>query len=189
MRKIISLICLLVPALAGADQLQIRPDIRPDAPDRYIVVKGDTLWDISGKFFNDPWKWPHIWGLNKDTIKDPHWIYPGDAVNLDRTSGTLTIGEAGTGRPAAARTSEIAGVPRDISDTGETGNIIRLSPKAHDEPSAHDAIPSIPANIIGPFLNAVGLGALHPIPPVPGRGSPQGEHIPARHLLSRPARE
>ena len=94
MRKIISLICFLLPSLVCADQFQIRPD----APDRYIVVKGDTLWDISGKFFSDPWKWPHIWGLNKDTIKDPHWIYPGDVINLDRASATLRIGED-TGQP------------------------------------------------------------------------------------------
>ncbi|MDO8291318.1 MAG: LysM peptidoglycan-binding domain-containing protein [Gallionella sp.] len=147
MRKIISLFCFLLPALAYADQLQIHPDVRPDAPDRYIVVKGDTLWDISGKFFKDPWKWPHIWGLNKDTIKDPHWIYPGDEINLDRTSGTLRIGQADTSKPG------VTGVTRDISDSGDTGNIIRLSPKVHEDPSAHDAIPSIPANIIGPFLS------------------------------------
>jgi hypothetical protein len=104
MRKIISLFCFLLPLLAlvaesGAlatesrNRSDIRLDIRSDAPDRHIVVKGDTLWDISGTFFKDPWKWPQIWGYNKDTIKDPHWIYPGDVIFLDRNSGTLRIGE------------------------------------------------------------------------------------------------
>ena len=131
MRKIISLICFLLPALACADQLQIRPD----APDRHVVVKGDTLWDISGKFFADPWKWPHIWGLNKDTIKDPHWIYPGDVVFLDRRSGTLRFGQMGA---AGAR---------------DASGIVRLSPKVREDLSIHDAIPSIPASAIAPFLS------------------------------------
>jgi len=170
MRKIISLICLLLPALACADQLQmgsdvrpnIRPNIRQDAPDQYTVVKGDTLWDISGKFFNDPWKWPHIWGLNKDTIKDPHWIYPGDVVRLDRSSGTMHLVQGETPKPdvagatsttVVASTKAATGISRDISDSSGARNIIRLSPKVQETRSAHDAIPSIPASIIGPFLS------------------------------------
>jgi hypothetical protein len=144
MCKIISLICFLLPVLAFAaepeNRSDIRLDIRSDAPDRHIVVKGDTLWDISGKFFKDPWKWPHIWGLNKDIIKDPHWIYPGDVIFLDRSSGTLRIGQPGTSDMVA---------PSSVSDTG---NNVKLSPKVRENPSPHDAIPSIPASAIAPFL-------------------------------------
>ena len=122
MRKIISLICFLLPILAFAAEPEkpsdILMDVRSDAPDRHIVVKGDTLWDISGKFFKDPWKWPHIWGLNKDLIKDPHWIYPGDVIFLDRTSGTLRIGENGSA--AAAPAGGIGGMAA-ASSVSETG--------------------------------------------------------------------
>ncbi|MBI5429508.1 MAG: LysM peptidoglycan-binding domain-containing protein [Nitrosomonadales bacterium] len=156
MRKIISLICLLLPTLAYAVQPEsgtdIRLDIRSDAPDRHVVVKGDTLWDISGKFFNDPWKWPHIWGINKETIKNPHWIYPGDIVFLDRASGTLRISQTDTvvASPDSG-TVPVTGKPDEvsISDT----NTLRLSPRMRASQSDHDIIPSIPAKAITPFLS------------------------------------
>jgi hypothetical protein len=139
MRKIISLIFFILPVLAfaaGSDSpSDIRLNIRSDAPDRHIVVKGDTLWDISGKFFKDPWKWPHIWGLNKDKIKDPHWIYPGDVIYLDRNTGTLSFGQPG----------------ETIAASGVSNTVI-LSPEVRIEPSSHDAISSIPASTIAPFL-------------------------------------
>lgn len=145
MRKIISLICLLLPTLALASLPRTGNvlDIRSDAPDRHIVVKGDTLWDISEKFFNDPWRWPHIWGLNKTTIADPHWIYPGDVIYLDRASGTLRIGDPGT---------TVAPTIITLPNT-DSGDIVRLSPKVRESQSMHDIIPSIPVKILAPFLS------------------------------------
>ncbi len=129
MRKIISLFCFLLPVLAFAGQPVEAPQIRSDAPDQYVVVKGDTLWGISGKFFKDPWRWPYIWGMNKDSIKDPHWIYPGQTIALDRAHGTLSIGAP------------------------ETGGVIKLSPQPRSEESMQSAIPSIPSKAIEPFLS------------------------------------
>jgi hypothetical protein len=140
MRKIISLICLLLPILAHADEVQIRED----APDRHIVVKGDTLWDISAKFFKDPWKWPNIWALNKQDIKDPHWIYPGNVVFLDRRSGTLsTTPPSGDSTAAFAQTSEY--VPPNDTE--------KFPPKVRVVNQNSEAIPAIPLSVIGSFLS------------------------------------
>jgi len=130
-KLIISLICCLLPAFA----LAAMPEIRDSAPDRHVVAKGDTLWDISAKFLKDPWKWPQIWGMNKDTIKDPHWIYPGDVIVLDRATGTLHIGGE--------------------TKAGSSGTVVKLSPRARAQSSEHNAIPSIPAGDIAPFLSRV----------------------------------
>lgn len=127
---IISLICCLLPTFAFADTVKIHDN----APDSHIVVKGDTLWDISAKFFKDPWKWPQIWGLNKDSIKNPHWIYPGDVVHLDRASGTLHLGKI-------------------IKNKAGQSDSVKLSPRVYVQSSEHNAIPSIPARAIEPFLS------------------------------------
>ena len=102
--------------------------VKADAPDSYTVVKGDTLWGIAGRFTDSPWRWPELWDLNKDQIKNPHLIYPGDVIRLDRLTGRLSI--------ASGR--------RDPN---------RLSPRVRDEGSTDEAIPSIPASIIEPWLS------------------------------------
>jgi len=97
-------------------------------PDRYIVVKGDTLWGIAGKFLKEPWRWPEIWKMNKQQIKNPHRVYPGDLIVLDMPSGSPEL---------------------RLVKGPET---IKLSPRVRVEPAESKAIPSIPLAAIGPFL-------------------------------------
>ncbi|MFT3800651.1 MAG: LysM peptidoglycan-binding domain-containing protein [Burkholderiaceae bacterium] len=116
-------------------------EIAKDAPDKYVVVKGDTLWDISGRFLEKPWRWPEIWELNREQIHDPHWIYPGDIVYLDRNA------EGGPrlrlGRP----------IGEGGSGGGALGAQARLQPMTRSEPLGRNAIPTINAAAIDAFLN------------------------------------
>jgi hypothetical protein len=101
--------------------------LKNDHPDRHVVVKGDTLWGISAKFLKDPWQWPNVWKLNRDQIKNPHWIYPGDVVVLDTSSGSPQL--------------------RLLHET------VNLQPGAVEEPLDKTAISTIQLNVIAPFLN------------------------------------
>ncbi len=116
-------------------------DLAADAPDAYTVVKGDTLWGIAGRFLKDPWKWPQIWQMNRDQIKDPHWIYPGDVIRLDRSgaSPSLSLLPGGAGGASGGTAADAA------------GNVLRVQPRIRVEPLT-TAVPSIPGNAIGPFL-------------------------------------
>ena len=79
------------PANATSDTA--RCAFLPNAPDQHVVVRGDTLWDISGKFLQRPWCWPQVWDMNRDQIRNPHWIYPGQIVYFDRVAGKLRLGK------------------------------------------------------------------------------------------------
>lgn len=77
---------LLFSLLLSSNILADSIKINPNHPDQYTVVKGDTLWDISGKFLRNPWQWPEVWG-NNPQIKNPHLIYPGDTVYFSMVDG------------------------------------------------------------------------------------------------------
>ncbi|MFL6658599.1 MAG: LysM peptidoglycan-binding domain-containing protein [Massilia sp.] len=109
---------------------------RPNAPDQHKVVKGDTLWDISGKFLEHPWCWPQVWGMNKDEIRNPHWIYPGQIVYFDRANGRLSLNPPGSG-----------------DGLGGANGTTRIQPQIRTEGLGADAIASIPSAVIEPFLS------------------------------------
>lgn len=87
MTKIVQIITLLGLACgclsANADEIALQAH----PPERYVVVKGDTLWDISARFLKDPWQWPALWKNNKTQIKNPQLIYPGDLIVFEHQSG------------------------------------------------------------------------------------------------------
>lgn len=126
-------------AAAQAPGKVSQADIQPDAPDTYTVVKGDTLWGIAGKFLKDPYKWPLVWQMNQDQIKDPHRIYPGDVIRFDRAALALALEGGGAGGLSAGQAEAAA-------------NVVRLEPRVRAEP-LQAAIPSIPGQVIGPFLS------------------------------------
>jgi hypothetical protein len=142
-RQLVVTLALLLAAPALADSLKLQDN----APDQYVVVKGDTLWDISGRFLKDPWRWPQIWNMNREEIKNPHWIYPGDMVVLDRSG-------------KEPRLSLVKG--------GDNGmRTIKLSPGVRATDIGDEAIPAIPIRVIHPFLSqprVVPKGALDDAP-------------------------
>src|SRR6185436_10787691 len=96
LRKSITTLAFLVSGATWAQAPTSPLAIKPDAPDRYIVVPGATLWGISHRYTDSPWRWPELWNMNKEQIRNPHLIYPGYVLILDRERGQLTIAQPGT---------------------------------------------------------------------------------------------
>ena len=105
-------------------------ELSPNAPDIYVVKRGDTLWDISGLYLLRPWRWPELWGMNLKTIANPHLIYPGQTLYLDKANGYARLR---TSAPGSTET-------------------VRISPRTRSDSLAGTALPTLKPHLIEPFL-------------------------------------
>ena len=107
-------------------------ELLPNAPDSYTVKTHDTLWGISGLYLKSPWRWPELWGMNLEQVRNPHLIYPGQVLFLDKTNGRARL---------------------RMGQPGGDSTVLRLSPRIRSSVPATDGIASIPFHLIEPFLN------------------------------------
>jgi nucleoid-associated protein YgaU len=106
-------------------------ELAANAPAQYTVRRGDTLWAISGKYLKRPYRWPELWGMNREQIRNPHLIYPGQVLYLHHANGRAWLSS---------------------SQASADGSTVRLPPHARVAGQDGDAIPSIPSAAIEPFL-------------------------------------
>ena len=102
--------------------------LAPNAPDNYTVRRGDTLWRISGMFLKSPWRWPELWGMNYQDIHNPHLIYPGQELYLER------VGD------------------RAFLRTRQGGDTLHVTPHTRAEMLGGGPLPTLSPQLIEPFL-------------------------------------
>ena len=110
-------------------------ELAPNAPDNYTVKSGDTLWGISGIFLKSPWRWPELWGMNLEQLRNPHRIYPGQVLYLEKADGLARL------RLAQGDTSG-----RPPTET------VRVSPRTRITSLADSSLPTLQPHLIEPFL-------------------------------------
>ncbi|MGS0754090.1 LysM peptidoglycan-binding domain-containing protein [Roseateles sp. GG27B] len=112
-------------------------ELAPNAPESYTVKPGDTLWDISKLFLTSPWRWPELWGMNREQINNPHLIYPGQMLLLVKMDGRASL------QLAQSRGNDALVV-----------GTVKLSPQVRSSALDDNSITAIPLHLIEPFLNA-----------------------------------
>jgi len=131
MRNSIIALLLWCSAVSGATAVTA-DDLAADAPDRYIVVPGDTLWGIAGRFLKSPWRWSELWKNNQAQIKNPNLIYPGDVLILDRSALEVRL---------------------KLLKTQAAIETVKLSPQIIVTPHEPEPVPAVPVASIAPFLS------------------------------------
>lgn len=131
-KPIITLLCAL--GLAISAPAISKTGVRSDAPTRYTVKQGDTLWSISKRYMRNPAKWSQLWGVNKQQVKNPHRIYPGQVLVLSYVNGQPRLG---------------------VENSGEI-TTITLRPQAYEESNGY-SIPTLPIGILRSFMKHPGV--------------------------------
>jgi hypothetical protein len=163
--KLISLpaLCCAVAALAADEPTAgvAKPELKADAPTSYVVLKGDTLWGISGKYLRDPWYWPEIW-YNNPAVKNPHRIYPGDTLKLVYITATGQVIESAADAAAASAAGESLTAQVRV----ERGSTVKLLPQIRSE-SADTSIPALPYEIVAAFMGRPSIVAAEDVKDLP----------------------
>lgn len=107
-------------------------ELSPNAPDTYTVKSGDTLWAISRVFLLSPWRWPELWGMNLEEVRNPHRIYPGQQLVLEKVGGRARL------RVQQAQGGEVP--------------TVRVSPRVRVSAVGDAALPTLAPHLIEPFL-------------------------------------
>jgi LysM domain len=147
----------LAPSVRAAEEIPAATgtnvQLAANAPERYVVVKGDTLWAISGKFLSDPWRWPDLWKVNPQ-IPNPHLIYPGDEIALSYVEGQPQLSLRRGGETIA--TTGASGANAAAAGREVPSNTVRLQPKIRTTP-LDEAVSFVPLDAIRPFLSQSGI--------------------------------
>jgi LysM repeat protein len=111
-------------------------ELAGNAPSSYTIKPGDTLWGLSTLFLKNPWRWPELWGMNLEQVRNPHRIYPGQVLTLTKTQSLATL--------------QIAPAPAAAEEPLRT---VKLTPSIRTSPVEDQPIATIPIHLIAPFLN------------------------------------
>lgn len=109
-------------------------ELADNAPASYVVKPGDTLWSVSGVFLKNPWRWPALWGMNMADVRNPHLIYPGQTLVLNKAGGMARL---------AVQASDPNSPPTET---------IKVTPQIRSLPAARAALTTIPVHLLEPFL-------------------------------------
>ena len=110
-------------------------ELAANAPERYSIKSGDSLWAVSKLYLKNPWRWPELWGMNLEQIKNPHRIFPGQVLVLERSNGRASL-----------RVDDGASLATEDVPT------VRVSPRKRIETLADSALPTLRPSAIEPFL-------------------------------------
>jgi len=123
-------------------------ELQPNYPEKYVVVKGDTLWDIAARFLKNPWQWPQLWQFNPQ-VKNPHLIYPGDVLTIYFIDGKPVMQVQRNGKTVTVPVQGPAPLPPEVA--GKPYPTVKLAPRIR-ESGLEQAIPTIPLDAIKALL-------------------------------------
>lgn len=130
------------PSLIAPKRVRIAPEYRTDAPNRYIVQRGDTLWRIASRFLKNPARWKEIWHANPQ-LKNPNRLYPGDIISYKMVGGAKKLQIAGTTNKAHGRNTG--------KKTSDGRPVYNLTPTVRTT-VMEDPIPTLPKDVVYPFM-------------------------------------